>query len=79
MIEDASGGDGAGLSDAELITRIDALEQAKAACAAAQARLTARFVDSRSSSPATMTRPTHGRWRNIRSCRAATGVDRSPR
>ena len=38
--------DGPGLDDAEVISRIDALERAKAACAAEQARLTARFVDS---------------------------------
>ncbi|MEO7447419.1 MAG: DUF222 domain-containing protein [Humibacillus sp.] len=52
MFESATGGDGEGLSDAELITRIDALEQTKAACAAAQARLTARFVDSQSAEAA---------------------------
>src|SRR6478672_3601653 len=34
------------LDDAEVISRIDALERAKAACAAEQARLTARFVES---------------------------------
>jgi hypothetical protein len=44
--------DGDGLSDAELITRIDALEQTKAACAAAQARLTARFVGSQAAEAA---------------------------
>lgn len=38
--------DGAGLDDADLISAIDALERAKAACAAAQARLTAHFVES---------------------------------
>ena len=38
--------DGSGLDDAGVISRIDALERAKAACAAEQARLTARFVDS---------------------------------
>jgi hypothetical protein len=35
-------------ADSELITAVEVLEQAKAACAALQARLTARFVDSRS-------------------------------
>ncbi|WP_353510695.1 DUF222 domain-containing protein [Intrasporangium sp.] len=34
------------LDDAELVSSIEALERAKAACAAAQARLTARFVAS---------------------------------
>lgn len=38
--------DGAGVGDRALITGIDALERMKAACAAAQARLTARFVES---------------------------------
>jgi hypothetical protein len=33
-------------SDAERISQLDALERVKAACAAAQARVTARFVDS---------------------------------
>jgi hypothetical protein len=38
--------EGSDLNDAQLISRIDALERAKAACAAEQARLTARFVES---------------------------------
>ena len=38
--------DDAGLDDAELISHIDALERVKSACAAAQARLTATFVES---------------------------------
>jgi hypothetical protein len=40
------------LDDAELITRISQLERAKAACAAEQARLTARFVDSQAAAAA---------------------------
>jgi hypothetical protein len=40
-----AGTDGAGLADAELVTLLDALEGLKAACAAAQARVTVRFVD----------------------------------
>lgn len=43
---------GADLSDADLISGIDALERAKAACAAAQARLTARFVESQADAAA---------------------------
>src|SRR5829696_5372660 len=46
LLDRVAGLDGAGLSDAELISGIDTLEQAKAACAAAQVRLTARFVQS---------------------------------
>lgn len=38
-------GDG-GMSDVERVSQLDALERVKAACAAAQARLTARFVES---------------------------------
>jgi hypothetical protein len=38
--------DGRDLDDADLISAVDALERVKAACAAAQARLTARFVES---------------------------------
>ena len=45
-----AGLDGAGLDDADLISGIDALVQAKAACAAAQARLTAHFVESQARS-----------------------------
>ncbi|MEO7753779.1 MAG: DUF222 domain-containing protein [Terracoccus sp.] len=40
------------LTDAELISRIDALERTKAACAAEQAQLTARFVDRQAASAA---------------------------
>ena len=39
-----------GLDDAAIIARIDALERAKAACAAEQVRLTARFVESQAAS-----------------------------
>ncbi|HEX5967753.1 MAG TPA: DUF222 domain-containing protein [Intrasporangium sp.] len=39
-------GDAAPLDDARLVASVEALERAKAACAAAQARLTARFVAS---------------------------------
>jgi hypothetical protein len=38
--------DGAAVDDAERITQLDALERVKAACAAAQARITAAFVES---------------------------------
>ena len=41
-----AGIDGNDLDDADLISAIDRLERAKAACAAAQARLTAHFVES---------------------------------
>jgi hypothetical protein len=37
---------GAGLTDADRITQLDALERVKGACAAAQARVTVRFVES---------------------------------
>ncbi|WP_256794874.1 HNH endonuclease [Terrabacter sp. Ter38] len=46
LIREASGIDHGDLADADLISAIDALERVKAACAAAQARLTARFVES---------------------------------
>ncbi|MBW8730786.1 MAG: HNH endonuclease [Terrabacter sp.] len=46
LIREASGIDQSDLDDADLISAIDALERVKAACAAAQARLTARFVES---------------------------------
>ncbi len=46
------GADGAGRSDAELISQLDALERVKSAVAAAQARVTARFVTSQAEAAA---------------------------
>jgi hypothetical protein len=46
MLRELPGLDGAGLDDADLVSAIEALERTKSACAAAQARLTARFVES---------------------------------
>src|SRR6476620_2136699 len=46
LLREVAGLDGRDLADADLISAIDALERVKAACAAAQARLTARFVES---------------------------------
>lgn len=46
LLREVAGLDGRDLDDADLISAIDALERAKAACAAAQARLTTRFVES---------------------------------
>src|SRR3954468_3332791 len=52
LIREASGIDHGDLDDADLISAIDALERVKAACAAAQARLTARFVESQAQAAA---------------------------
>jgi hypothetical protein len=54
LMADVTGLDGAGLDDATLVSAIDELERAKAACAAAQVRLTARFVESQAEIAATL-------------------------
>ena len=46
LLREVSGIDAGDVDDADLISAIDGLERAKAACAAAQARLTTRFVES---------------------------------